>query len=144
MTDHPEREERPQPGMEIVPRAPRRHASGGGKPADPAREEDAALEPVDPDEVLFPEPFREPADFAPIPAPQARLADVLELTGHIAFVLLVTMVFPLAILWAGYRLYRWLPFETMALAIVSAGALWSYRDRLGPLLRRLLLGPKPR
>lgn len=129
--------------MEIVPTAPRRRAPNGEEPADPAREEDTVLEPVDPDEVLFPEPFREAADFAPIPAPQARLADVLELTGHIAFVLLVTMVIPLAILWAGYRLYRWLPFETMALAIVSAGALWSYRDRLGPLLRRLLLGPKP-
>ena len=124
--------------------ASRRHAAGGEAPAPHSPGEDAAAEPVDPDEVLFPEPFREPADFEPIPEPQARLADVLELTGHIAFVLLVTMVVPLAILWAGYRLYRWLPFETMALAIVSAGALWSYRDRLGPMLRRLLLGPKPR
>lgn len=143
MRERPEHEERPETGLSIVPR----HADRRGRePEEAARDddEDAPLEVLDPDEVLFPDPFHEAADFAPIPAPQARLADVLELVGHIAFVLLVTMVIPLAILWAGYQMYRWLPLETMALAIVSAGALWTYRDRLGPLLRRLLLGPKPR
>lgn len=144
MTERPEHEERPETGLTIVPRHPDRRGHGREEAARDDSEEDASLESLDPDEVLFPDPFHEPADFAPIPAPQARLADVLELAGHIAFVLLVTMVIPLAILWAGYRMYRWLPLETMALAIVSAGALWTYRDRLGPLLRRLLLGPKPR
>lgn len=99
-----------------------------------------ALQPRDPDEVLFPAPFRDPADFAPIPPPQARLADVLELAGHTGFVLLVTVILPLAVLWAGYRLYRWLPFETMALVVVSAAALWAYRDQLLPLIKRILLG----
>lgn len=144
MTDSSERKERPQSGMEIVRRPSNPHACARDEATENDREEHAALDSVDPDEVLFPDPFHEPADFAPISAPQARLADVLELAGHIAFVLLITIVIPLAILWAGYRLYRWLPFETMALAIVSAGALWSYRDRLGPRVRRLLLGTKPR
>lgn len=141
MTESSEREEHRETGMAVVPH----HSERSGREApNPAEcEVDAAPEALDPDEVLFPDPFREPADFAPIPAPQARLSDVFELAGHIAFVLLVTVVIPLAMLWAGYRLYRWLPFETMALAVVSAAALWSYRDRLGPLLRRLLLGAKP-
>lgn len=134
-----EDEERPETGMAIVPRPPETHGQGHEDTYD----DDAALDALDPDEVLFPDPFREPADFAPIPPPQAHLADLFELAGHIAFVLLVTVIIPLAILWAGYRLYRWLPLETMALVIVSGGALWSYRDRLGPLLRRLLFGPKP-
>jgi hypothetical protein len=98
------------------------------------------LQPRDPDEVLFPAPFRDPADFAPIPPPQARLADLLELAGHTGFVLLVTVLLPLVVLWAGYRLYRWLPFETMALMVVSAAALWAYRDRLLPLIKRILFG----
>jgi hypothetical protein len=98
------------------------------------------LQPRDPDEVLFPAPFRDPADFAPIPPPQARLSDLLELAGHTGFVLLVTVLLPLVVLWAGYRLYRWLPFETMALMVVSAAALWAYRDRLLPLIKRILFG----
>ncbi len=139
MNSGPEAEERPETGMAIVPH-PESHGQGR---EDDAREDDAPLEALDPDEVLFPDPFQEPADFEPIPPAQARLADLLELAGHIAFVILVTVIIPLAILWAGYRLYRWLPLETMALVIVSGGALWSYRDRLGSLLRRLLFGPKP-
>ena len=111
MTDSSERKERPQSGMEIVRRPSNPHACARDEATENDREEHAALDSVDPDEVLFPDPFHEPADFAPIPAPQARLADVLELAGHIAFVLLITIVIPLAILWAGY-LYRWLPFET--------------------------------
>lgn len=140
MNGGPEDEERPETGMAIVPRHPESHGRGR---EDDAREDDVPLEALDPDEVLFPDPFRDPADFEPIPPAQARLADLFELTGHIAFVLLVTVIIPLTILWAGYRLYRWLPLETMALVIVSGGALWSYRDRVGPLLRRLLFGPKP-
>ncbi|MCC6264729.1 MAG: hypothetical protein IT169_14215 [Bryobacterales bacterium] len=130
--------------MTVVPHHSERRDHCREAPDQAECKSDTAPESLDPDEVLFPDPFREPADFAPIPAPQARLSDVLELAGHIAFVLLVTVVIPLTMLWAVYRLYRWLPFETMALAVVSAAALWSYRDRLGPLLRRLLLGAKPR
>jgi hypothetical protein len=111
----------------------------------PPNPPEAPRVPVDPavrnpDEVLFPAPFRDPADFAPIPPPQARLADLVELLGHTGFVVLVTVVLPLLTVWAGYRLYRWLPFETMALLIVSAAALWAYRDRLLPLVKRIVLG----
>lgn len=127
--------------MAIVPRRPERRRDENGEPENGGGE---VLEARDPDEVLFPAPFRDPADFAPIPPPQARVSDLLELAGHIAFVLFVTVAIPLAILWAGYRLYRWLPFETMALAVVSGAALWAYRDRLAPLLRRLLFGRAPR
>ena len=125
----------PAAALRLIPAAP---------PIQPARPPEAPpptdLQPRDPDEVLFPAPFRDPADFAPIPPPQARLADLLELAGHTGFVLLVTVLLPLVVLWAGYRLYRWLPFETMALMVVSAAALWAYRDRLLPLIKRILFG----
>ena len=103
------------------------------RPEDPANENrhdgetEAPLVGRDPDEVLPPEPFRDPDDFAPIPPPKATLADVLELLGHIAFVLLITVLIPLAVIWAIYRLYRWLPFETMALVIAGLASLWAYR-----------------
>lgn len=98
----------------------------------------------DPDEVISPPPFRDPGDFAPIPPPRASLRDVAELFGHILFVLLVAVVLPLTVLWFAYRLYLWLPFETMALIVVGLACAWAYRDRLGPLARRLLLGSERR
>lgn len=110
----------------------------------PVNDEDPSGEALDPDEILFPDPFDQPSDFAPIPPPEARLRDLIELIGHIIFVILLTVVAPLTLIWAAYRLYRWLPFETMALVIVSMGALWSYRDRLGPLLRRVIFGREQR
>ncbi len=94
----------------------------------------------DPDEILSPEPFRDPNDFAPLPPPRATIGDVLELAWHIAFVLLVTVVIPIAILWGVYRLYRWLPMETMALGIAAVAAAWAYRDRLGELMKWVVLG----
>ncbi|MCZ2153020.1 MAG: hypothetical protein LC114_03795 [Bryobacterales bacterium] len=110
----------------------------------PDNDEDSSGEALDPDEILFPDPFDQPSDFAPIPPPEARLRDLIELIGHITFVILLTVVAPLTLIWAAYRLYRWLPFETMALVIVSMGALWSYRDRFGPLLRRVIFGREQR
>ncbi len=139
MTDreeHRDRRERCHAELAVV-RAP-------GPPPDETSVEETPREAMDPDEILFPDPFDRPSDFAPIPQPEARFSDVLELAGHITFVILVTVAAPLLLLWAAYRLYRWLPFETMALTIVSAGALWSYRDRLGPLARRLLFGREQR
>ncbi|MCU0226893.1 MAG: hypothetical protein MUF01_04575 [Bryobacterales bacterium] len=94
----------------------------------------------DPDEVLSPEPFRDPNDFAPLPPPRASLRDLLELAGHIVFVVFITVVIPITVLWAMYRLYRWLPMETMALGIAGLAAAWAYRDRLGGRLRRALVG----
>jgi hypothetical protein len=108
-----------------------------------AEEYDGEFDPLearDPDDVISPPPFRNAEDFAPIPPPRASLADVVELGGHMVFVLIVTVLLPLIALWGMYRLYRWLPFETMALLIVSAAALWAYRDRIGPQARRLLFG----
>ncbi len=103
-------------------------------------EEQDALEARDPDEILSPEPFRDPSDFAPLPPPRASIGDVLELAWHIVFVLCVTVVIPLASLWAIYRLYRWLPMETMALAIAGLASAWAYRDKLGGVLHRVVLG----
>ena len=94
----------------------------------------------EPDEVLLPPPFRDPNDFAPIPPPRATLRDVVELVGHIVFVITVTVVIPVTLVWLVYRLYRWLPFETMALVIAGLASAWAYRDRLGALLRRVFLG----
>jgi len=102
--------------------------------------EDAELEARDPDEILYPAPFRDPNDFAPLPPPRATVRDVLELGWHILFVLTITLVVPLAVMWAFYRLYRWLPFETMAMMIAGLASAWAYRDRLGDLLRRMLVG----
>jgi len=107
----------------------------------PAGDEDELREP---DEVLLPPPFRDPGDFAPIPPPRASLRDVAELIGHITFVLLVTVVIPVTLVWLVYRLYRWLPFETMALVIAGLASAWAYRDRLGGLLRRVVLGQDKR
>lgn len=107
---------------------------------DIAPEEPVPLEPRDPDEVLSPPPYRDPGDFAPIPPPKASLADFVELAGHISFVILVTVVIPLFAIWGAYRLYRWLPIETMALTIVGLASLWAYRDRLAPVLRRVIFG----
>lgn len=101
---------------------------------------EAPLDSRDPDEVLAPPPFRDPGDFAPLPTPRATFGDLLELAWHILFVLCVTVAAPLAILWVIYRLYRWLPMETMALAIAGLAAAWAYRDRIGDLLKRILVG----
>lgn len=108
-----------------------------------AEEQDGESDPLlakDPDDIISPPPFRDAEDFAPIPPPKASLADVAELGGHMVFVILVTVLLPLIVLWGMYRLYRWLPFETMALLIVSGAALWAYRDRIGPQAKRLLFG----
>lgn len=117
-------------------------STAGRLPDSGSEEADEPLElPArDPDEVLAPPPFRDPNDFAPLPPPRATVRDVLELGWHIAFVLLVTVVIPLALLWTVYRLYRWLPMETMAMAIAGLAAAWAYRDKLGGVLRRVVLG----
>ncbi|MCW5966666.1 MAG: hypothetical protein KIT83_21690 [Bryobacterales bacterium] len=110
------------------------------EPDETQHPDEAPLEARDPDEVLAPPPFRDPSDFAPLPPPRATIGDLLELAWHIFFVLCITVLVPLAILWAVYRLYRWLPMETMALAIAGLAAAWAYRDRIGDLLKRILVG----
>lgn len=107
---------------------------------EPHDTEEQELAARDPDEVLSPPPFRDPDDFKPIPPPRASLQDLLELVWHIGFVIVVTVLVPLTLIWATYRLYRWLPFETMALVIAGLAGAWAYRDRLGPLLKRLVVG----
>lgn len=94
----------------------------------------------DPDEIISPEPFNDPADFAPLPPPKASFRDVLELVGHTTFVIVVVVVIPIAIMWMLYQFYIRLPFETMSLVIVGMACLWAYRDRIGGLLHRIVLG----
>jgi len=94
----------------------------------------------DADEIISPPPFRDPADFAPLPPPKASFRDVLELFGHIFFVILVCVVIPVTLMWVAYRLYLWLPFETMGVVITGLACAWAYRDRIGPLVRRIVLG----
>ncbi len=98
----------------------------------------------DADEIISPPPFRDPADFAPLPPPRASFRDVLELFGHISFVIFVAVVIPVTLMWFAYRLYLWLPFETMGLLVTGMACAWAYRDRLGPLLRRIVLGKDKR
>lgn len=106
----------------------------------PVSGEDIEPPARDADEIISPPPFRDPADFAPLPPPKASFRDVVELFGHISFVILVSVIVPVAFLWFSYRLYLWLPFETIGVLITGLACAWAYRERLGPMAKRILVG----